>query len=792
MPFEYTHFTQSDNRKDLRMSPKLADVCLAIEGCEPVYLGELDFETANALALEMERIGIAAYVDDSLESSYSRSFRDHPLRRLRANDKSEDLRAEFERLDKSTLVLGAIEMMEKQFVNPKLRLLRETCTVGRHLGQNIDYPISYRDVEDISLEEAAINLAPLFGNLVAASKQGKGYHFNQIHMPQSVYDEFVSHKYVSQRFLDQLDEDDRASVKKLVSKVVDQFFGTNAKLSKSYIPSEMGIGEPSEFEGYNKAPTQGSVGLNLTNARSLVSGEDITGLRSARDVVTGLLKQARRSRAKTRKSFNQRISTTFETILETLEGFGPAATSCTQASKGCYGNCLIVTGQRGNPKNPWGNSSRIDEGISRMKSTYLHCAFLANPYYFLRVLIHAVYVHTANHMSQVCSHNAKALVDPSLMFIDDIEEYTKKLPPSIRLNVYSDYVWEQIYPDLFSLFDLENPERFGNRGEYPRASAMFYDYTKVPARWSTAQRRKLFKSVGMRWSRKYEYNLPSNYHLTFSFSGEKNSFFWSQICSLAGQNSTYVFSTTSIMNDSVMKALKRTKQVFGDMGGRDVAKRFEEINTKLIQLLGDAFRMRFDDVETYELKNKGATHIKPYVGPLGLLPATYGFIETPVISGDVYDLRFLDVYKQKGDNAVIVGLAWKVPLNVKLEINGKTSNLEPAICALYLKDDENVVNVEQGIGFGIPRYLLGQNVRFRAGDVSKVFSLYVVAKSTDQVSANDAISAITQINEEDLANFAIGVATETGSSINFDIGTHTVQALMTEAVNESLQPYKEK
>ncbi len=774
------------------MLPKLADVCLAIEGSEPIYLGELDFETANYLAIEMERLGIAAYVDDSLDSSYGRPFQDPPSRRLRANDKSEDLRAEFNSLDKSKLVLGAIGMMEKQFVNPKLRLLRETCTVGRHRGQNIEYPISYRDVEDISLEEAAINLAPLFGNLVAAAKQGKGYQFDQINMPQSVHDEFATNRYVSQRFLDQLDEADSASVKNLVSKVVDQIFGTNAKLSKSYIPSEIGIGEPSEFEGYNKAPTQGSVGLNLTNARSLVSGEDITGLRSAKDVVTGLLKQAQKNNARNLEHFNQRIETTFETILETLEGVSPTATSCTQASKGCYGNCLIMTGQRGNPTNPWGNSSRIDEGISRMKSTYLHCAFLANPYYFLRVLIHAVYVHTANHMSQVCSHNAKALVDPSLMFIDDIDEYTKKLPPSIRLNVYSDYVWELIYPDLFSLFDLENPKFFGSEGEYPKASAMFYDYTKVPARWSTEQRKKLFHRIGMRWERKYEYNLPSNYHLTFSFSGEKNSFFWSQICSLAGQNSTYVFSTTSIMNISVTQALNRTKQIFGDMGGREVAKRFGELNRKLIQLLGDAFRMHFDDVETYELKNKGARYIKPYVGPLGLLPATYGFIETPVISGDVYDLRFLDVYKQKGDNAVIVGLAWKVPLNVKLEVNGKTSTLEPAICALYLKNDENVVNADQGIGFGIPRYLLGQNVRFDAGDVSKVFSLYVVAKSTDQVSANDAISAITKIDEEDLANFAIGVATETGSSINFDIGTHTIQALMTEAVNDSLTPYKEK
>ena len=201
------------------MSPKLADVCLAIEGSEPIYLGELDFETANYLAIEMERLGIAAYVDDSLDSSYNRSFQDHPSRRLRANDKSEDLRSEFDNLDKSTLVLGAIRMMERQFVNPKLRLLRETCTVGRHRGQKIDYPISYKDVEDVSLEEAAINLAPLFGNLVAPAKQGKGYHFDKINMPQSVYDEFASKRYVSQSFLDQLDEADSASVKNSLLKL---------------------------------------------------------------------------------------------------------------------------------------------------------------------------------------------------------------------------------------------------------------------------------------------------------------------------------------------------------------------------------------------------------------------------------------------------------------------------------------------------------------------------------------------------------------------------------------------
>ncbi len=52
---------------------------------------------------------------------------------------------------------------------------------------------------------------------------------------------------------------------------------------------------------------------------------------------------------------------------------------------------------------------------------------------------------------------------------------------AVRLNVYSDLPWEVAYPGLFEAY----PE------------VQFYDYTKVPGR----------------------YRRPSNYHLTYSYSG---------------------------------------------------------------------------------------------------------------------------------------------------------------------------------------------------------------------------------------------------------------------------------
>lgn len=60
----------------------------------------------------------------------------------------------------------------------------------------------------------------------------------------------------------------------------------------------------------------------------------------------------------------------------------------------------------------------------------------------------------------------------------------KGLRLAIRLNVFSDIVWEKLFPELFTMFP----------------SVQFYDYTKIKSRLAP------------------DYKLPSNYNLTFSRS----------------------------------------------------------------------------------------------------------------------------------------------------------------------------------------------------------------------------------------------------------------------------------
>lgn len=64
-----------------------------------------------------------------------------------------------------------------------------------------------------------------------------------------------------------------------------------------------------------------------------------------------------------------------------------------------------------------------------------------------------------------------------------LEQEVLNLPPdsALRLNVFSDLKWEELWPDLFTLRD----------------DLIFYDYTKAP--------------IGSR-------NVPANYHLTYSAS----------------------------------------------------------------------------------------------------------------------------------------------------------------------------------------------------------------------------------------------------------------------------------
>lgn len=127
----------------------------------------------------------------------------------------------------------------------------------------------------------------------------------------------------------------------------------------------------------------------------------------------------------------------------TLRQLGMRGTFCYRSVRECRATCLV-------------NSGRNTQGlyllaIKRARSE----ALLRAPVAFMRMMVDAVEraVEAARASGEV---------------------------PMFRMNVYSDIPWELVFPDLF----------------YAVPGAVFYDYTKVPAR-----------------------RPPENYDLTFSYSG---------------------------------------------------------------------------------------------------------------------------------------------------------------------------------------------------------------------------------------------------------------------------------
>ena len=121
---------------------------------------------------------------------------------------------------------------------------------------------------------------------------------------------------------------------------------------------------------------------------------------------------------------------------------------CPWSTPECRRSCLVKTGQNDAVKN-----------YSKLLMTF---ALQNHPREFVRLLIHSL---------------DKYFFSPPPRIADKFR--------FVRLNVYSDIVWEQFVPWLFA--------------RYPAEVGGYYDYTKIASR------------IG---------NTPYNYDLTFSYSGE--------------------------------------------------------------------------------------------------------------------------------------------------------------------------------------------------------------------------------------------------------------------------------
>jgi len=453
----------------------------------------------------------------------------------------------------------------------------------------------------------------------------------------------------------------------------------------------------------------------------------------------------------------------------------------------CRAPCLVSTGRRGiDYTDLFGLSRTLAEGNTRLLLGYIQTGMLANPYYFLRVLIHCVYEHAEKHISELCIANSQrsAYSDKAPINIDN---YLQVLPPSIRLNMFSDYPWELIYPDFFDVFSLDQKSRKPFKG-YGSVGVQFYDYTKIPGRWSESQRRSVVNHYKLKW-RDFSadtYKLPPNYHLTFSFSGVPKSYENQQLAGLAGQASTVVFASSSITSEAIKQAFEIADRSIQGLSYVDVyRKKFKPLITRIRKELLKVFG---DQIEAFSV-TKTTKQLSSRLLPTDLIPATFDGCR--VVSGDLYDLRFLDPKLQTYANEpLVIGLAWKVPKNISLQVGEQEFEFDPATCAILLDEAKDLSynkTAKLGVGFAVPRYAFGDTFELTIDDVKRCFALFITSENPTQSSTLNLLEKISKVDIENLQIDGVSFNTETGASMNLSDGTQTFYFRMNELVQEPFE-----
>lgn len=187
-----------------------------------------------------------------------------------------------------------------------------------------------------------------------------------------------------------------------------------------------------------------------------------------------------------------------------------AYTTCFLASDDCRASCLVHSGQ---------NSASVEALTSKLSMTR---ALYAEPAAFCRLLL--------ENLRRYFTWGG----------CGDLDLY-------VRLNVFSDIMWELIFPDLLDpikkiaqrapdgnkpspypvpVWDYKKGKCVANKDAYEKRPVTghggFYDYTKVPARMevfakqlSTTHKTKTSELLGL---------CKDYYHLTFSFSGSNDDY----------------------------------------------------------------------------------------------------------------------------------------------------------------------------------------------------------------------------------------------------------------------------
>lgn len=723
----------------------LSRTILCIDGFDPVFLGSLDVNTSKELASVLEPLGVEILTDNEyLQDSYRKKLVANPA------PKKQDV--EIKEVDIENALNGPFTAFDNA-------PLATNCIVGRKemLEVPVAYGISYKDVEDIPLEEAVMNLAAFI------PYTRKNMTLKQI--------QTLSKK----RFLSKSDYT-KKEVVGFTSYIIENLLRENSKLGKSKIPKSVGFGKP--VPGYDnlvEAPTFGSVGIPFLPNFTLVGDSKLTGERSLLTIIKETLsdledgsyytkyinsrnkktkdKQGKLKIKLTQKEIDVQILS-LQLCLEALEQESvKSGTACAFASAGCMKACLVNSGMRYTGLKdilgyPIGYED-TDAEYKRLNLGFWQIAFIANPYYFLRLLIEAIYNHGMKHELELATYNVKQRYLGTKKDLINVSKYEKVIPASVRLNIFTDYPWELIYPDLFSLFDLKKPKGFA---DYQPMRIQFYDYTKVPGRWESSFRKSIYEEAGVKKKnllfKDRRYTLPRNYHLTFSFNGTTRSFKHSLLSNLAGQNSTFVFKTNQLLNDSLTKIIQAANTEIGGFAGQGLVTQIKKVITEIRKKLNIEGKKIGYRAGSYSLESD-------------YLPEVFTFRNRTyeVISGDDYDIRFLDRYQQKIDpktgklEPVIIGLNWKTPDNLKLEIGNENFAITPITAALVSDDIENR---QIGLGFSFSR--LGLNTQITPKEGSP-FRLYFITEEPTESNLKEIIKNFVNV---DTATFA----TETSRFIN--------------------------
>ena len=736
-------------------------VVCSILGQNPTFVGTFDESSALQIANAFKSM-------PSVEV-----YEDIPVRgmKMRANPKSlQDVE-----LNEKFL----LDMLKKPLQALTNAPLKETCTVGRPEmcapSKKGLFPISVADVSDISMDEVVAHLSVFIPS--ARTK-----------LPKSILDRFQKgHRYIGPEYYKDLDGAKAA--------LINTLFRQNTKLSKSKVPSSLKIGKPSGLEGLNEAPTAGAIGLSFLPNTTLLRTSVDTGEKGFKqaleesilgDAYLNAREYAQHSTIskEQKRLYSTRIAV--DLCLETLKGL--KGNACISASKGCRKACLVNSGQRyATQKTIFDESTKdFDVMQNRMLLGFWQTAFIANPLYFLRLLIESIYSQAVSYEIQLAEYNLHAKYFGDEDDTVDIKKYLERLPLSIRLNVYTDYPWELIYPDMFDLFSLKKPKGFvetNSSGDtvktYRGLRVQFYDYTKVPGRWPKRVRASIWKELGLSVPPRAKnsldpkdqfavgrvYDLPDNYHLTFSYNGTERSLAESFISNIAGQNSTFVFASQQIVNSTFLKLIDAGNVRIGGLGGAELAKNLK------------AFNSLFRKTLTKIARDKGVTALST-VASDDSLPQRLSYkvyedtFSYDVISGDAYDLRFLDTEMKKSLGidapAVVVGLKWKTPSNLKLNVSGKNYEMSP-INASVLNVALNKVEGDVQIASGFAESRIGLGVGFNAPHRGLV-SLYLLAEDSTLESTQKVIESVVKLTEDDIVTFA----TETGRLINDGISPEEI------------------